>query len=59
MPERLFQILDTSTRKPVPGLFFQDKPTAKHSRQQLNKEAGATLRFIVSPGPDHRRYRRE
>jgi len=60
---RLYQITDTVTRKPVPGLFFADKMAAKRKRQELNKSSGIAtevvgfLRFVVSPGPDHRNFR--
>ncbi len=56
MTARLFQIVDTTTKKPVPGRFFASKLAAKLERQQLNTDCGA-LRFVVSPGPDHHNYR--
>ncbi len=56
-PLRLFQITDTSTKKPVPALFFSDKKSAKLHRSKLNEEAGELLRYVVSPGPDHHNYR--
>lgn len=54
MPKRLFQITDTHTRKAVEGLFFSDKKAAKTKRIELNGDG--SLRYVVSPGPDHRRY---
>lgn len=59
---RLYQITDTTTKKPIEGLYFSDKQQAKAKRRELN---GANehltpsqhLRYVVSPGPDHRNYR--
>lgn len=62
MAKRLYQITDTESRKPVPDLFFADKPSAKAKRQELNGQidggAPKQLRFVVSPGPDHRNFRK-
>jgi len=62
MSLRLYQITDTTTKKPIEGLYFSDKQLAKAKRRELN---GANehltpsqhLRYVVSPGPDHRNYR--
>lgn len=55
---KLFQILDTSTNKVVPNLYFTDKQLAKAKRRELNGNSEPeTLRHVVVPGPDHRRYR--
>ena len=62
MKLRLYQITDTTTKKPIEGLYFSDKQQAKAKRRELN---GANehltpsqhLRYVVSPGPDHRNYR--
>jgi hypothetical protein len=59
--KRLFQITDRTTRTVVPGLYFADKPTAKQKRRELNdgdesKQSPNSLRYIVSPGPDHHHY---
>jgi len=57
---RLFQITDLHTRKPVPDEFFSDKKTAKARRSELNGELETRhppqFRYIVSPGPDHKKY---
>lgn len=55
MPKALFQITDTTTKKPVPGLLFDNKQTAKVKRKELNKDENY-YRFVVSPGPDHHKY---
>jgi hypothetical protein len=55
MPLRLFQILDTATGEPIPDLFFDSKPKAKTKRTELNEQTGKGLRFVVTPGPDHRK----
>lgn len=55
-PKRLFQITDTKTFKAVPNLYFSDKQAAKNKRRELNTEHNADLRFIVSPGPDHKKH---
>ena len=50
---RLYQITDT------PGAYFSDKKLAKAKRQELNGDEsdGRNLRYVVSPGPDHRNYK--
>jgi len=60
--KKLFQITDTHAprgQRTVPGLFFSNKQDAKAVRRKLNKgeKSFRSLRFIVSPGPDHDRYR--
>jgi hypothetical protein len=62
MDLRLFQIIDTTTKKPIEGLYFPNKQLAKAKRRELNGANEATtpsqsLRYVVSPGPDHRNYR--
>ena len=62
MTLRLYQITDTTTKKPVEGLYFSDKKMAKAKRRELNgadeaKTPSQSLRYVVSPGPDHRNYR--
>lgn len=56
MALRLYQITDTHTRKAVEGLYFSSKPLAKDKRNELN-DGSPALRYVVSPGPDHRNYR--
>ena len=60
-PLRLFQITDTSSRRPVPDLYFGDREQAKAKRRTLNggaeREAAGHLQYVVSPGPDHRNYK--
>lgn len=53
--KRLFQITDTTTGKRHGDDFYGDKMLAKKTRKQLNDECGDETRFIVSPGPDHRK----
>lgn len=53
---RLYQITDTTTRKPVPNMFFHDKPSAKAKRIELNDSNPEVFKYIVSPGPDHKNY---
>jgi hypothetical protein len=62
MSLRLYQITDTVTKKPVEGLYFSDKKKAKAKRRELNgmdeqSMPSQHLRYVVSPGPDHRNYR--
>ena len=62
MDLRLYQITDTTSKKPIEGLYFPDKQLAKAKRRELNgvNEQSAPsqhLRYVVSPGPDHRNYR--
>jgi len=59
---RLYQITDTTSKKPIEGLYFSDKKLAKTKRRELNGADETTtpsqsLRYVVSPGPDHRNYR--
>jgi hypothetical protein len=58
MTAKLFQIVDTTTGKVVPNSFFPDKMLAKKARRELNESANSPVRYIVSPGPDHRKYRK-
>lgn len=60
--KQLYQITDTQSSakdKAVPGLFFSEKKQAKERRQALNEDESNPhkLRYIVSPGPDHHRYK--
>ena len=62
MKLRLYQITDTMTKKPIEGLYFSDKQLAKAKRRELNganeqSTPSQHLRYVVSPGPDHRNYR--
>ena len=59
---RLYQITDTAAQgkdRAVPGTYFSDKKLAKAKRRELNGDEGngRNLRYIVSPGPDHRNYK--
>lgn len=59
---RLYQITDTAASgkdRAVPGAYFSDKAKAKAKRKELNGDEGdgRNLRYIVSPGPDHRNYK--
>ena len=56
MGSRLFQITDTQTRKAVPETYFSEKRLAKAKRKELN-EGQLGLRYVVSPGPDHRNFK--
>ena len=53
MKLRLFALRDTSTNKMLPNVYFPDKVAAKRERDTRN-QAGGT--YVVTPGPDHRRY---
>lgn len=62
MKHRLYQITDTASRRPIEGLYFADKMAAKAKRRELNGDSETlgspnALRYVVSPGPDHRNYR--
>ena len=61
MSMRLYQITDTSNlgkNLAVGNMYFSDKASAKTERKKLNTEAGTEIRFVVSPGPDHKNYHR-
>lgn len=56
---RLYQITDTAASgkdRVVPGAYFSDKKLAKAKRQELNGDC-RNLRYVVSPGPDHRNFK--
>lgn len=58
-PLRLYQIVDTTKNTPIQGVYFVSKVAAKKTRTKMNEdESGSKLRYIVSPGPDHKRYQR-
>jgi hypothetical protein len=52
---KLFGIRDTHTNQLLKQ-FFPDKRSAKRERDKLNQESGHDTRYVVTPGPDHRRY---
>ena len=59
---RLYQITDTAAsgkNRAVPDAYFSDKAKAKAERQRLNGDESdaRNLRYVVSPGPDHRNYK--
>lgn len=54
MKLRLFALRDTSTNKLLAEQFFHDKPAAKKERDRLNAAGGS---YVVTAGPDHRRYK--
>ena len=54
MKLRLFALRDTSTNKLLAERFFHDKPAAKKERDRLNAAGGS---YVVTAGPDHRRYK--
>lgn len=56
MKLRLFALRDTSTGKLVPNLHFASKPEAKKARDENNAAAGHD-RYVVTNGPDHRRFK--
>ena len=55
MKLRLFAIRDTQSNKLIPDVYYVSKPEAKRARDNMN---GATSRYVVTPGPDHYKYRR-
>ena len=59
---RLYQITDTAAsgkNRAIPGIYFSNKKLAKAKRRELNGDESDSrnLRYIVSPGPDHRNYK--
>ena len=53
----LFALRDTRTNKTLPNTFFSSKSEAKRTRDQLNSTNSAA-NYVVTPGPDHHKYRR-
>jgi hypothetical protein len=54
MKLRLFALRNTSTGRLIDG-YYPDKPAAKKARDELN--AQGVDKYVVTPGPDHRRYK--
>ena len=59
---RLYQITDTAAsgkNRAIPGIYFSNKKLAKAKRRELNGDESDSrnLRYIVSPGPNHRNYK--
>lgn len=55
MKLRLFALRDTQTNKLISDVYYASKPEAKRARDALN---GTLKRYVVSPGPDHRRAKK-
>lgn len=55
---RLFQITNLETKHPIELLFFDNKQMAKAKRNEVNENANR-IKFVVSPGPDHKNYKRQ
>lgn len=55
MKLRLFALRDTQTNKLISDVYYASKPEAKRARDELN---GISRRYVVSPGPDHRRAKK-
>lgn len=53
MKLRLFALRNTSTGKILADTYFGDKVAAKRERDERNKAGDS---YVVTPGPDHRRY---
>jgi len=60
MSLRLFQITDiaSKSKSAVSNTYYSSKKTAKLERQRLNDLSGQQLRYVVSPGPDHHKYKK-
>jgi hypothetical protein len=54
---KLFGLKDTRSNRVVAGAFFKAKPDAKRERDALNKDAESAKAFVVTYGPDHRKYK--
>lgn len=55
---KLFQVFDTAENKVVEGAYYLNKVEAKKKRTELNSkeaEGNGKFRYIVQPGPDHKR----
>lgn len=55
MKLRLFALRNASTGRLNTDAYYPDKPAAKKARDELN--ARGTDKYVVTPGPDHRRYK--
>lgn len=56
MTLKLFALRNNSTKKLLPDEFFPNKPAARVRRDELNQGLKEVL-YVVSPGPDHRRFK--
>lgn len=54
--KRLFVVKDSTTKRMYKDEFFDCKKKAKALRIQLNEELGRD-QYIVSPGPDHHKFK--
>lgn len=57
--KRLFAIKEVSTNEVVEGLDFEEKKLAKDERKKLNgkgDDGKENLRYVITPGPDHKDY---
>lgn len=57
MKLRLYAVRDTVSGQLLPDSYSSSKPEAKRLRDQLNEGDCPPLRYVVTYGPDHRRYR--
>jgi len=56
MTLKLFALRNIATKKLAPEGFFPNKPAARARRDELNKAEKQVL-YVVTPGPDHRRFK--
>lgn len=55
MTLKLFALRNTATKKLLTD-FFPNKPAARARRDELNQTEKQVL-YVVTPGPDHRRFK--
>jgi hypothetical protein len=57
--KKLFALRNTETGKLLDGEFFSSKFRAKEMRNELNGSSTevSDMKWVVTYGPDHRKYR--
>lgn len=56
MTLKLFALRNITTKKLLTEEFFSNKPAARVRRDELNQAEKQVL-YVVTPGPDHRRFK--
>lgn len=55
MKLRLFALRNITTNRRIPDVYFPDKPAARKERDRLNAQSDSD-RYVITTGPDHRRF---
>lgn len=53
----LYQLYDTAAKQRIQEPYFNTLCAARRTRRVYNRDAKNPLRFVVVPGPAHRKFR--